>query len=89
MYSFGSSGGLRARRFSLKSTLSHAILQGASFIAYAQPALQATLFAYRTLFRFRYADPRMSNKTRIAGVVSRPLVRSAGRSFHNGCGTCA
>ncbi len=57
MYSFGSSGGLRARRFSLKSTLSHAILQGASFIAYAQPALQATLFAYRTLFRFRYADP--------------------------------
>ncbi len=32
---------------------------------------------------------RMSNKTQIAGVVSRPLVRSAGRSFHNGCGTCA
>ena len=32
---------------------------------------------------------RMWNRTRIAGVVSRPRVRNAGRSFRNGCGTCA
>ena len=50
MYSFGSSGGL-------KSTLSRAILQGVCFIMYAHLPPQATLFAYRTLFRFRYADP--------------------------------
>jgi hypothetical protein len=56
MYAFGSSGGLRARRFSLKSTLSRVILQGASFITYAHLALQGALFAYRTRFRFRYAD---------------------------------
>src|SRR5258708_148711 len=31
----------------------------------------------------------MSSKTPIAGVVSRPLVRSAGRSSRNGCGTSA
>ncbi len=30
---------------------------------------------------------KMSNKTPIAGVVSRPLVRSAGKSFRNGGGT--
>lgn len=57
MHSFASSGGLRVRRFSLKSTLSRAILQGARFIMYAHLALQATLFAYRTLSRFRHADP--------------------------------
>jgi hypothetical protein len=56
MYAFGSSGGLRARRFSLKSTLSRVILQGARFITYAHLALQGALFAYRTRFRFRYAD---------------------------------
>ncbi len=57
MYSFGFSGGLREKRFSLKSTLSRKILQRACFSLYAHQALQATLFAYRTLFRFRYADP--------------------------------
>src|SRR5438128_5557626 len=57
MYSFGFSGGLRERRFSLKRTLSREVLQRARFIMYAHLALQATLFAYRTLFRFRYADP--------------------------------
>ncbi len=56
MYAFGSSGGLRARCFSLKSTLSRVILQGARFITYAHLALQGALFAYRTRFRFRYAD---------------------------------
>jgi len=58
MYSFGFPGGLRERCFSLKSTLSREILQRARSITYAQQlALQATLIAYRTLFRFRYVDP--------------------------------
>jgi hypothetical protein len=57
MYAFGSSGGLRARCFNLKSTLSRVILQGARFITYAHLALQGALFAYRTRFRFRYAEP--------------------------------
>jgi hypothetical protein len=57
MYSFGFPGGLRERRFSLKSMLSRETLQRARYITYAHLALQATLFAYRTLFRFRYADP--------------------------------
>ncbi len=39
------------------SQLSRETLQRARSITYAQLALQATLFAYRTLFRFRYADP--------------------------------
>lgn len=69
MYSFGSSGGLRERRFSLKSTFSRAILQGARFIVYAYLALQATLFAYRTRFRFSYAGPIKCN-------CSMPLVLS-------------
>jgi hypothetical protein len=58
MDAFGSSGGLRERRFSLKSTLSRVILQGARFITYAHLTLQSALFAYRTRFRFRYADPK-------------------------------
>jgi hypothetical protein len=45
MYSFGFSGGLRERHFSLKSTLSREVLQRARFIMYAHLALQATLFA--------------------------------------------
>jgi integrase len=57
MYSFSFSGGLRARHFSLKSTLSREILQRARCIMYAHLALQGTLFANRTRFRFRYADP--------------------------------
>ena len=56
-HSFGFSGGLRAMRFSLKSTFSREILQRARCIMYVHLALQATLYTYRTLFRFRYADP--------------------------------
>ena len=56
MYSFGFPDGLRERRFRLKRMLSCEILQRAHYIAYAHLALQGTLFAYRTLFRFRYAD---------------------------------
>jgi hypothetical protein len=39
------STGSRERRFSLKSTLSRAILQGTRFVTYAHLALQATFFA--------------------------------------------
>ncbi len=45
MYSFGFSGGLRERRFSLKRTLSREVLQRARCILYAHLALQGTLFA--------------------------------------------
>ena len=45
MYSFGFSGGLRARRFSLKRTLSPEVLQRARCIMDAHLALQATFFA--------------------------------------------
>ncbi len=78
MYSFGFSGGLRERRFSLKSTLSREILQRVRFIMYAHLALQATLFTYRTLFRFRYADPI------IAGVGRTGSPAMPG-SDHRGC----
>lgn len=66
MHSFGSSGALRVKRFSLKSTLSRALLRGPRFIMYVHLALQGTLFAYRTLPKFRCADAQDSSTITLA-----------------------